>query len=98
MSLESLESDCKRTRLNLSYESIKSEVSPETELAFENLREEGPSDRPESPAESVCSDVFIVEEPTTHEESIPSSEVAAEYLERVQQEDSDSYFVTPPAL
>ena len=39
LSLESLESDCRRMKLNLSYESIEFEESPETELALENLRE-----------------------------------------------------------
>ena len=38
LSLESLESDCERMKLILSYESIESEESPETELALENLR------------------------------------------------------------
>ena len=41
------------------------------------------------------SDIFVVEEPPTGEESMTSDKVA-EYLERVRQEDSSSYFNTPP--
>ena len=40
------------------------------------------------------SEVFVVEEPATHEESVTSSKVA-EYLEQAQKEDSFSYFHTP---
>ena len=43
-------------------------------------QDEGLSDSPES----MCSDVFVVEEPTNHEESLTSSKVA-EYLDKVQQ-------------
>ena len=91
LSLVSLESDCKRMRLNLSYESIESH---ETEMSLENLREEGPADSTESPDGSLSSEIFIVEY-AAHEESTPSTRVL-EHLEQVQQEDSNSYFVTPP--
>ena len=52
-------------------------------------------DSPESPDESMCSDVFVVEQSPDNAASITSSRVA-EYLEMVQQEDSASYFITPP--
>ena len=94
LSLESLEFDCKRMRLNLIYESIESEESPETDLALENMREEGHADNPESPDETLSSEIITVEQ-AAHEESVTSSRVL-EYLEQVQQEDSSSYFVTLP--
>ena len=90
LSLESLESDCKRMRLNLSYESIESEELPNSELALENLQDEGPADSPES----LSSEIFVVEQ-ADHEESTTSSRVLG-YLEQVRQEESTSYFVTPP--
>ena len=52
-------------------------------------------DSPENPDESMCCDVFVVEESPDNAESITSSRVA-EDLEMVQQEDSASYFITPP--
>ena len=64
-------------------------------MAVGNLREERPADTSESADESMCSHVFIVEEPTTHEESVTSSKVA-EYLEQAQKEDSNSDFNFPP--
>ena len=56
---------------------------------------EGLPDSPESPDESLCSVVFVVEKPSNHGESLTMSKVA-EYLERVQQEDSSTIFITPP--
>ena len=92
--LESLESDCKRLRLNLSYESIDSAVLPNSELVPEVPQKEGPADSPESPDESLNSEVFIVEQ-SNSEESTTSTRIL-EYLEQVRQEDSASYFSTPP--
>ena len=57
-------------------------------------QDEGLPESPESPDESLSSDVFVVEEPSDHGESLTSSKVA-EYLERVKQEDSSTYFITP---
>ena len=56
-------------------------------------QDEGLPDCPESPDESMCSDIFIVEESPNNEESMTSSRVA-EFLEKVQQEDATSYFIT----
>ena len=42
----------------------------------------------------MSSDVFVVEEAISNKGSISSSKVA-EYLEKVHQEDSSSYFLTP---
>ena len=94
LSLESLESDCKRLRLNLSYESIDSAVLPNSELVPEVPQKEGPADSPESPDESLNSEVFIVEQ-SNSDESTTSTRIL-EYLEQVRQEDSGSYFSTPP--
>ena len=46
--------------------------------------------------ESMSSDIIIVEEPPAEEESMTSDKVA-EYLEKVRQQDSSSYFNTPPS-
>ena len=96
LSLVSLESDCERMKLNQSYESIESEESLETEMALENLREEGPADSPGSPDENLSSEIFIVEH-AAYEESVTSIRVL-EYLEQVQPEDYSSYFITPPGI
>ena len=53
------------------------------------------ADSPESPDESLSSDIFVVEASANDTESITSSK-AADYLEKVRQEDSSSYFNTPP--
>ena len=81
-------------KLILGYESIESGELPNSELALENLQDEGPADSPESPGESLSSEIFVVEQ-ADHEESTTSSRVL-KFLEQVCQEDSSSYFVTPP--
>ena len=91
---DSLESDCKRMRLNTSLDSLEPEVYIQQEDTVRSQDEELP-DSPEIPDKSMNSEVFIVEEPITHEESVTSSKVA-EYPEQVHQEDSNSYFITPP--
>ena len=72
--VKSFESDCKKMRLNLSYESIESQELPNSELALENLRDEGPADSPESPDGSLSSEIFI-DEDAAHEESTTRSRV-----------------------
>ena len=94
LSLDSLESDCKRLKLNISYESINSAASPDQDLALENLRIDGPADSPESPDQSLNSDVFLVEQTSGNES--PTSSRILEYLEQVRQDDADSFFSTPP--
>ena len=79
LSLESLESDCKRLKLNLRYESIDSEDMPNSGLAPEESQKEAPADSPESPDESLNSVAFIVEQ-TAHEELTTSTRIL-EYLE-----------------
>ena len=94
VSADSLEASYKRIRLNSSLSSIDSSSYPQQEgNAVAQAGEEIP-DSPESPDESMSSDVFVVEEASGNEPSFSSSKVA-EYLEKVYQEDSSSYFVTP---
>ena len=92
LSLDSLETECKRMKLNepyTSFETVKSGQYPHSESSEEVM-----ADSPESPDESLSSDIFVVETSTNDKESITSSKVA-EYLEKVHQEESSSYFSTP---
>ena len=93
ISTDSLESNCKKMKLDHSLESLELE-SHNHEVNSNRRRDEGLPDSPESPDESMSSDIFIVEEPPAGEESMTSDKVA-ECLERVRQEDSSSYFNTP---
>ena len=94
ISADSLDSDCKNMRLNSSLESLEPKTYAPRKESAASRDEELPT-APESSTRE-CSDVFVVEEPTTHEESITSRKVAENFAQ-VQQEDSDSYFITPPA-
>ena len=94
VSADSLEASYKRIKLNSSLSSIDSNSLPQQEENDEAQTNEEIPDSPESPDESMSSDVFVVEEAISNEGSISSSKVA-EYLEKVHQEDSSSYFVTP---
>ena len=73
-----------------SFETVESGQYPHSESSEEVM-----ADSPESPDESLSSDIFVVETSANDKESITSSKVA-EYLEKVRQEDSSSYFNTPP--
>ena len=95
VSADSLEASYKRIKLNSSLSSIDSNSYPQPEGNDEAQTSEEIPDSPESPDESMSSDVFVAEETISNEGSISSSEVA-EYLEKVHQEDSSSYFTTPP--
>ena len=94
ISTDSLETNCKKMKLDYSLESLELE-SHNYEANSNKRRDEGLPDSPESPDESMSSDIFVVEEPPTGEESMTSDKVA-EYLERVRKEDSSSYFNTLP--
>ena len=95
VSADSLEASYKRIKLNSSLASIDSNSHPQQEGNDEAQASEEIPDSPESPDESMSSDVFVVEEAISNEESISSS-IVADYLEKVHQEDSSSYFITPP--
>ena len=94
ISTDSLESSCKKLSLNSSLESVEPETYAPRQNPTGRQNEDLP-DSPESPDKSMCSDIFVVEESPDNAESITSSRVA-EYLGMVQQEDSASYFITPP--
>ena len=93
VSADSLEASYKKIKLNSSLSSIDSNSYPQQE--GNDVASKEIPDSPESPDESMSSDVFVVEEAISNEASISSSRVA-EYLEKVHQKDSSSYFVTPP--
>ena len=95
LSLESPESDCKLLKLNLNYESIRSGEISDTEETQEDLCEEQLADSPESPDENLKTEIFIVDGHSAPKESTSSSKIL-EYPGQVNQEDSSSYFVTPP--
>ena len=93
LSMNSLETECKKMKLSepfSSFETVESGQYPHTENTEEII-----ADSPESPDESLSSDIFVVEALANQTGSVTSSKVA-EYLERVHQEDASSYFVTPP--
>ena len=94
ISTDSLESNCKKLKLDHSLESLELEYH-NYETNSNKRRDEGLPDSPETPDESMSSDIFIVEESPAREESMRSDKVA-EHLERVRREDSSSYFNTPP--
>ena len=93
LSLDLLETECKRMKLSESYTSF--ETVELGQYPHSESSEEVMADSPESPDESLSSDIFVVENSANDKESITSSKVA-EYLEKVYQEDSSSYFNTPP--
>ena len=79
LSLNSLETECKRMKLSESYtsfETVESGQYPDSESAEKII-----ADSPESPDESMSSDLFVVEASANDEKSITSSKVA-EYFER----------------
>ena len=75
LSLKFLESDCKRIKLILSYESIRSGEITDTEETPKVLQEEQPADSPESPDESLNSEKFIVERHSAPKDSASRSRV-----------------------
>ena len=91
LSLDSLETECKRMKLSEPYTSFKTVESGQ--YPHSESSEEVMADSPERPDESLSSDIFVVETSANDKESITSSKVA-EYLEKVHQEDSSSYFST----
>ena len=91
LSLDSLEAECKRMKLSTSFETVESGQYPQSESPEEEVM----ADSPESPDESLSSDIFVVEPSADDKESTTSSKVA-EYLEKVHQEGASSYFNTPP--
>ena len=79
ISTDSLESSCKGMKNNSSLESLETQ-SQVPRVNPDERQDEGLPDSPKS----MCSDVFVVEEPSNHEESLTSSKVA-EYVDKVHQ-------------
>ena len=69
LSAESLENNCKRMRLNSSFESLNAEEFTNARMDKELCPEQEYADSPESPDPSLNSDVFVVEKPHAEETS-----------------------------
>ena len=93
LSLNSLETECKRMKLNESYtrfETVESGQYPQSESAEEII-----ADSPESPDPSLNSDVFVVEKPHQEETSSMTSGKVAEFIGQATEDDASSYFESP---
>ena len=101
-SLDSIDTNCKRLKLSNSFESVESGEYPdssENNEAGEIIESpESPDEQPEEydPNDMTNSEVFVVEGNKRTSTQSVTSEVIAEYLEQVGNEDADSYLVTPP--
>ena len=92
LSLNSLETECKRMKLSESYsscETVKSGQYPQSES------EEEIADSPESPDPSLNSDVFVVEKPCEEETSSMTSSKVVEFIRQATEDDACSYFESP---
>ena len=92
LSLNSLETECKRMKLGESYtsfETVESGQYPQSES------EEEIADSPESPDPSLNSDVFVVEKPCEEEMSSMTSSKVAEFIRQATEDDACSYFNSP---
>ena len=90
LSLNSLETECKRMKLSESYtsfETVESGQYPQSESEEEII-----ADSPESPDPSLNSDVFVVEKPHEVETSSMTSSKVAEYIRQATKDDANSYF------
>ena len=95
LSLNSLETECKRMKLSESYtsfETVESGQYPQSES------EEEIADTPESPDPSLNSDVFVVEKPCEEETSSMTSCKVVEFIRQATEDDECSYFESPAAL
>ena len=93
LSLNSLETECKRMKLSESYTSFKTVESgqyPQSESAEEII-----ADSPESPDPSLNPGVFVVEKPHEEETSSMTSSKVAEFIRQATEDDVSSYFESP---
>ena len=93
LSLNSLETECKRMKLSESYtsfETVESGQYPQSESEEETM-----ADSPESPDPSLNSDVFVVEKPHEEETSSMTSSEVAEFIRQATEDDASSYFESP---
>ena len=93
LSLNSLETECKRMKLSESYTSFETVESGQ--YAQSESEEEIIADSPESPDPSLNSDVFVVEKPHEEETSSMTSSKVAEYIRQATKDDANSYFESP---
>ena len=82
-------------RLDSSSDPLDSEMCLRLADIIGTQENEELPDSPESPDESLNSEIFVEEEHAAPQESVTSSRLL-EYLEQAEQENSNSYFVTPP--
>ena len=93
LSLNSLETECKRMKLSESYtsfETVESGQNPQSES-----EEKVMADSPESPDSSLNSDVFVVEKPYEEETSSMTISKVAEFIRQATEDDASSYFESP---
>ena len=95
LSAESFENNCKRMRLNSSFESLNAEELTNARMDKEQCPEQEYADSPESPDPSLNPDVFIVEKPHVEETSSITSSDIAEFVRQATEDDVDSYFESP---
>ena len=101
-SLDSIDTNCKRIKLSNSFESVESGEYPdssEDNEAGEIIESpECPDEQLEEyePNNMTNSEVYVVEVHKRTSTQSVTSEVIADYLEQVANEDAASYFVTPP--
>ena len=93
LSLNSLETECKRMKLGESYtsfETVESGQYPQSESEEEII-----ADSPESADPSLNSDVFVVEKPHEEETSSMISSKVAEFIRQAEEDDASSYYESP---
>ena len=95
LSLNSLETECKRMKLSESYTSFETVESGQYP---QSGSEEEIADSPESPDPSLNLDVFIVEKHHEEETSSMTSSKVAKFIGQATEGDTSSYFESPAAL
>ena len=97
-SLESRDMDCKRLKLDNSFETVESGEYPNSHGNYEDgeIIESLASPEECNTNDITNSGIFIVESQRQTSPQSVDSAIITEYLEQVANEDADSYFVTPP--
>ena len=97
ISTDSLEKNCKRMRLNSSFESLRTDELANSGAEEEQCPVPNYADSPKSPDPSLNSDVFVVGKPHAVETTSISSSDIAECVRQTTEDDGDSYFPSPLA-
>ena len=99
LSINSLETECKKMKLSESYtsfETVESGQYPQSESVEEIMAGRKPENySPESPDPSLNSDVFVVEKPSEEETASMTSSEVAEFIRQATEDDTCSYFESP---